>query len=176
MINLFVCLCGLTFPQGRLHREKKTKRKKENVLNQNLLGSASRRATTERRKTKKTFFVFMRNWPSPRVDYTERRKLKKNFFVFFAQKRFSLIFFLSVEVLLEADPNDFWLKTFSFFSLCLSSLCVFYPRGRSDCTKSQNKVFLSLSFLCGSSPWGRSYTISIWDILCFVLLVFSLSV
>ena len=59
-INLFVCLCGLTFPQGRLHREKKTKRKKENVLNQNSLGSASRRASTERRKMKKTFFVFMR--------------------------------------------------------------------------------------------------------------------
>ncbi len=32
--NLFVCLCGLPFPQGRLHREKKTKRKKENVLDQ----------------------------------------------------------------------------------------------------------------------------------------------
>ena len=36
-----MCLCGLTFLQGRLHREKKTKRKKENVLNQNSLGSAS---------------------------------------------------------------------------------------------------------------------------------------
>ncbi len=58
-INIFVCLCGLTYPQARFHREKKTKRKKENVLNQNSLESASRRASTERRKTKKTFFVFM---------------------------------------------------------------------------------------------------------------------
>ncbi len=30
-LNLFVCLCKLTFPQGRLHREKKTKRKKEKM-------------------------------------------------------------------------------------------------------------------------------------------------
>jgi hypothetical protein len=39
--------------------KKKTKRKKENVINQNSLGSASGRASTVRRKTKKTFFVFM---------------------------------------------------------------------------------------------------------------------
>jgi hypothetical protein len=37
---------------------------------------------------------------SPRVDYTERRKTKKNLFVFFAQKRFFLVFLLTVEVLL----------------------------------------------------------------------------
>ncbi len=30
-INLFVCLFKLTFPQGRLHREKKTQRKKEKM-------------------------------------------------------------------------------------------------------------------------------------------------
>jgi hypothetical protein len=42
-----------------------------------------------------------------RVDYIERKKPKKNFFVFFAQKRFFLVFLLSVEVLLEADSNDF---------------------------------------------------------------------
>ncbi len=137
-----MCLCGLTFPQGRLHREKKAKRNKENVLSHNSLGSASRRASTERRKTKKTFFCFYADWPSPRVDYTEGRKTKKNFFVFLAQKKFFLVFLLSVEVLLEADHNDFWLKTFSFFSLSLSFLCVFYPRGRSDCIKSQNKFFL----------------------------------
>jgi hypothetical protein len=58
-INIFVCLCGLTFPQARLHREQKTKSNKENILNQHSLESASRRASTERRKTKKTFFVFM---------------------------------------------------------------------------------------------------------------------
>jgi hypothetical protein len=28
--------------------------------------------------------------------------------VFFAQKKFFLVFLLSVEALLEADPNDFW--------------------------------------------------------------------
>ena len=33
-------------------------------------------------------------------------------------------------------------KTFSFFSASLSSHCVFYPRGRSDCIKPQNKFFL----------------------------------
>jgi hypothetical protein len=33
-------------------------------------------------------------------------------------------------------------KTFSFFSLSLSSLCVFYSTGRSHCIKSQNKFFL----------------------------------
>jgi hypothetical protein len=31
---------------------------------------------------------------------------------------------------------------FSFFTLSLSSLCVFYPGGRSDCVKSLNKFFL----------------------------------
>ncbi len=127
-INLFVCLCGLTFPKGRLHREKKTKRKKENVLNQNLLGSASRRAATERRN----LFCFYADWPSPRVDYTERRKTKKNFFVFFAQKKFILVFLLSVEVLLEAEPNDFWLKTFSFF------LLVFFLSVYSTLKEGQN--------------------------------------
>jgi hypothetical protein len=84
----FLFLCGLSFPQGRLHRE------------------------------------------------------KKNFFVFFAKKRFFIVFLLSVEVLLEADPNDFLLTIFSFFSLILSSLCVFYPRGRSDCIKSENNFVL----------------------------------
>ncbi len=66
-INLFVCFCGLTFPQGRLHREKKTKRNKENVLYQNSLGSASRRASTERRKTKKTFFLCGLTFPQGRL-------------------------------------------------------------------------------------------------------------
>ena len=36
----------------------------------------------------------------------------------------------------------FDLNHFPFFSLSLSSLCVFYPRGRSDYIKSQNKFFL----------------------------------
>jgi hypothetical protein len=33
------------------------------------------------------------------------------------QKRFPSVFHLSVEVLLEADPNEFWFRTFSFFLL-----------------------------------------------------------
>ncbi len=51
------------------------------------------------------------------MDYTERRKTKKNFFVFFCTKKVFLVFLLAVEVLLEADPNGFSLKTFSFFLL-----------------------------------------------------------
>jgi hypothetical protein len=46
-----------------------------NVPNQNSLGSASKRASTERRKTKKKLSsVFYADWPSSRLDYTERRK------------------------------------------------------------------------------------------------------
>jgi hypothetical protein len=36
----------------------------------------------------------------------------------------------------------FDLNCFPFFTLSLSSLCVFYPGGRSDCLKTQNKFFL----------------------------------
>ncbi len=169
-----MCLCGLTFPQGRLHWEKKTKRKKENVLNENSLGSASRRVSTERRKTKKTSFCFYATDLSPRVDYIERRKITKNFFCVSCTKKV----FLSLSSLRRSSPWGRWLliNNIFLFSLSLSSLCVFYPRGRSDCIKSQYKVFVSLSSLCVSSPWGRSYRIFIWDILCFVLLVFFLSV
>jgi len=38
-------------------REKRVREKTQNVPNQNSIGSASRRTSTERRKTKKTFFV-----------------------------------------------------------------------------------------------------------------------
>jgi hypothetical protein len=41
-------------------------------------------------------------------------------------KKFGFVFFLSVEVFLEADANEFWFGTFSSFSLSLSSLCVSY--------------------------------------------------
>jgi hypothetical protein len=88
-----------------------TKRKKENVFNQ----KSSRRTSTERRKTKKNIFcakkhkkVFL-SLSSLCVIYPGGRsfriKTKKVFFVFL----------LSVETLLEADPNEF--RTFSFFSL-----------------------------------------------------------
>jgi hypothetical protein len=52
-----VFLCGLTFPYGRLHRGKKDEENKGKCLNQNYLVSASGRTSTERRKTKKNFFV-----------------------------------------------------------------------------------------------------------------------
>ena len=39
-------------------------------------------------------------------------------------KRFYLAFLLSVEALLEADPNEFWFGTLYMFSLSLSSFCV----------------------------------------------------
>ncbi len=143
-------------------KRRKTKRKKENVFNQNSLGSASRRTSTERRKLE--HFMF-----------------------------FLLVFFLSVEVLLETDPNDFklgifpyclsffflcviyprrksvlfllsvdslhevefWFRTFSFFLLVFFSMCN-YPRGRSVHIKTEKKVYLSLFSLYESSPWGRS--------------------
>jgi hypothetical protein len=51
----------------RLDQEKK----EENVPNQNSLGYASSRASTERRKAKKKlFFCVYTDCPSPRVDYT----------------------------------------------------------------------------------------------------------
>jgi len=46
-----------------------------------------------------------------------------------------------------------------FLSLSLSSLCVIYHWRRSFCIKTQ-KVFLSLSSLCGSTPRGKSYSLN----------------
>ena len=49
-----------------------------NVPNQISLESASRKDSTERRKTKKNFFLcFYAEGPSPMVDYTQRRKTKR---------------------------------------------------------------------------------------------------
>jgi hypothetical protein len=61
-----------------LTQRKKTMRKKtKNVPNQNSIGSASRRESTERRKTKKDLFcVFMRTYFLLWVIYTERRKIR----------------------------------------------------------------------------------------------------
>jgi hypothetical protein len=64
---------NLTQREKRL-REKKTK----NVPNQNSIGSASRRESTERRKTNKNLFcVFMQTDFLLWVFYTERRKIWK---------------------------------------------------------------------------------------------------
>jgi hypothetical protein len=45
------------------------------------------------------------------------------------QRRFFLMFIISVEVLLEADRNDFFNEDILLFCLSLSSLCIIYPRG-----------------------------------------------
>ncbi len=120
------------------------------------------------------------------------------------KKRFILVFLLSLEALLEADPKEFSFGTFylffslSLFSLCgstsrdssnefdfvnfpyysyFSSLCVKYPQEKFRPHKNTKQIFLSLSSLCGFSPWGRSYWLLIWDILCFFSLsLFSLCV
>ena len=73
--TFFVFLCRMTFSKGRLNREKKEYEKKIlNVPNQTSLESTSRKASTERRRTKKNFLCFYAECPSPMVDYTERRK------------------------------------------------------------------------------------------------------
>jgi hypothetical protein len=61
-------------------REKRQREKKmQNVPNQNSIGSASRRESTERRKTKKNLFsVFMWTDFLLWVIYKERRKNKNN--------------------------------------------------------------------------------------------------
>jgi hypothetical protein len=59
------------------------------------------------KKDEETFFVFMWTDLPPGLITQREERLRKTFFVFFAQKRFFLVFLLSVEVLLEADPNDF---------------------------------------------------------------------
>jgi hypothetical protein len=60
------------------HREERLWEKEEKCPNPNLLGSASKRASTERRKTQRNlFFVFWVRRPSSRVDYTEKWKTKR---------------------------------------------------------------------------------------------------
>ncbi len=50
----------MTFPKGRFDKERKDKEKKmSNVPNQISLESASRKDSTERRKTTKIFCVFL---------------------------------------------------------------------------------------------------------------------
>jgi hypothetical protein len=52
----FIWLLWVDYTERR-----KNKRKKENFLNQNSLGSASRRTFTESRKTKKNLFLVHKN-------------------------------------------------------------------------------------------------------------------
>jgi hypothetical protein len=66
-----------------------------------------------------------------------------------------LIFLLSEEVLLEADHNEFQVRTFSFFSLDPSSLGVIYLREGTVRIKTQKRflVFLlSVEALLGANP------------------------
>ena len=98
-------------------------------------------------------------------------------------KKVFFIFLLSVEALLEADPNEFWFRTFSFFLLVFFSLCNL-PWGKVSPHKNTKRfilvfllsvealleadpkefslgtfyVFFSLSLfsLCGSTSWDSS--------------------
>jgi hypothetical protein len=78
------------------------------------------------------------------------RQILKNFhlghFIFFL-----LVFFLSVEVLLETDPNEFYFGNFPYYSY-FSSLCVKYPQEKVSLHKNIKQIFLSLSSLCGFFP------------------------
>ncbi len=61
--------------------------------------------------------------------------------------------------------------------LIFSSLCVKYTQEKVSPHENTKRIFLSLSSLCGFSPWGRSYWILIWDIFRFFSLsLFSLCV
>jgi hypothetical protein len=62
------------------------------------------------------------------IDYTERRKTKKNLFLCIKHTKNVLVFLLSVEVLPEADPNEFRFRTLYgfFFSKSFFSLCKLY--------------------------------------------------
>ncbi len=76
------------------------------------------------------------------------RQILKNFhlghFMFF----FLLVFFLSVEVLLETVPN--LISEIFHIILIFSSLCVKYPQEKVIPHKNTKQIFLSLSSLCGS--------------------------
>jgi hypothetical protein len=71
---------------GKLHRDKKTKRIKENALNKNSLGSASKRPSTKRRKTKKGLYCACMHKKCLRL----------------CTKNVYIVFLLSMEGLLEA--------------------------------------------------------------------------
>ena len=67
---------NLGLPQRGLTQREKRLREKKNVSNENSVGSASRRAFIEWRKTKiNLFFYFYADWPSSWVDYIERKRL-----------------------------------------------------------------------------------------------------
>ncbi len=59
-----------------------------------------------------------------------------------------LVFFLSVEVLLETDP-EFDLGNFPYY---FSFFCVKYPQEKVCPHKNTKQIFLSLSSLCGFFP------------------------
>jgi hypothetical protein len=50
---------------------------KKNIPIQNILGSTSRRTSTERKKNKKNLYYFYAELPCSRVDYTKRRKTER---------------------------------------------------------------------------------------------------
>jgi len=114
-------------------------RKTKKIPNLNSLGSASRRASTERRKTKKKPFLRSNaDWLFPRVDYTERKKTKR--------KNVKFIRICRKETFNRERKNK---KTFFlFFTLwlcvCLLICCV----SLCYCVES---VFVTVSmYQCGS--------------------------
>jgi hypothetical protein len=63
---------------------------------------------------------------------------------------FSLCLFLSVEVLVEADPNMIY-EIFHFILSFFFSLCtVIYPKRKSDRIKTQKRFFLVFFLSVGS--------------------------
>ncbi len=125
----------------------KTKRKKENVLNQKSLGSASRRTSKERTKTKKNLFcakkhkkVFL-SLSSVCVIYPRGRSVRLK-----TKKRFSSSFFSLWKLSLRQILMNFDLGHFPIFSQSLF-LCVIYPQGRSvrlNTQKGLSQSFFSL--------------------------------
>jgi len=69
------------------------------------------------------------------------------FYVFFL-----LVFFLSVEVLLETGILMNLISEIFHIILIFSSLCVKYPQEKVSPHKNTKQIFLSLSSLCGFSP------------------------
>ncbi len=150
-------LCRLTFPQSRLHREKTDQEKKEKFPKSRFIRICLKENFHREKKDKEKPFLFLctikvflslsslcRSSPWGWSQWI----LIKNIFLFYLslsslcviypkgrsvrikkQKRFFLVFLLSVEALLEADANEFEVVTFYvffsfFFSLRKSFLAI----------------------------------------------------
>ncbi len=167
--TLFCDFMRTDLPLGQnTQREERLREKRKMFLIKILLGSASMRTSTERRKTKKKklslrqilmnfdlgHFTFFSQSFSLCVIYPRVRSVRlmiQNNFHLEHFTFFLLVFFLSVEVLLETDPNDFDLRNFPYYSQFFFSMCNL-PQEKVRLHNNTKKVFLSLSSLCGFSP------------------------